>query len=46
MRSLTNDYPTERVGIFLGFAIVFVVLVEIVLGRGQSRSNGAARVAR
>jgi glutamate transport system permease protein len=30
MRGLTNDYATQRIGIFLTFALVFVVLVEIV----------------
>jgi glutamate transport system permease protein len=30
MRSLTNDFSSERIGIFLAFAAIFVVLVEIV----------------
>lgn len=30
MRSLNNDYATQRVGIFLVFALVFVVLVEVL----------------
>lgn len=30
MKILTNDYATERLGIFLFFAAVFVVLVEVV----------------
>lgn len=30
MRGLTNDAPGERVGIFLAFALVFVLLVEIL----------------
>lgn len=30
MRSLTNDFATQRVGIFLVFALIFVVLVEVV----------------
>jgi glutamate transport system permease protein len=30
MRGLTNDAPGERVGIFLSFALVFVVLVSFV----------------
>jgi len=39
MRSLTNDYTTQRIGIFVCFAIIFVVLVEIV-------SFGAHRLER
>ncbi len=39
MRSLTNDYPTQRIGIFLTFALIFVVLVEII-------SFGANRLER
>lgn len=30
MRSLTNDNAGERIGIFLTFALIFVVLVEVV----------------
>ncbi len=30
MRSLLNDNATERIGIFVGFAIIFVILVGIV----------------
>ena len=30
MRLFTNDFATERVGIFIGFALIFVFLVEIV----------------
>ncbi len=30
MRSLTNDFATQRVAIFLVFALIFVVLVEVV----------------
>lgn len=30
MRSLTNDYTTQTYGIFLAFAIIFVVLVEVL----------------
>ena len=30
MKSLTNDNATQRIGIFLTFALVFVVLVEVV----------------
>ena len=39
MRSLTNDFPTQRIGIFLCFALVFVVLVEVI-------SFGAHRLER
>jgi glutamate transport system permease protein len=39
MRSLTNDFPTQRIGIFLCFALVFVLLVEII-------SFGAHRLER
>ena len=46
MQGFTNDYPTERLGIFLGFAIIFVVLVEIVLGSAPAAPNAARRVAR
>ena len=30
MKSLTNDNATQRIGIFLTFALIFVVLVEVV----------------
>lgn len=30
MKGLTNDAPGERLGIFLSFALVFVVMVELV----------------
>lgn len=30
MKLLTNDYATQRVGIFLTFALIFVVLVSVV----------------
>ena len=33
MRLFTNDFATERIGIFLGFALIFVVLVELRLFR-------------
>jgi glutamate transport system permease protein len=39
MRSFTNDYASERIGIFAAFAIIFVVLVEVV-------SFGANRLER
>lgn len=39
MRSFTNDFTTQRIGIFLGFALIFVVLVEFV-------SFGANRLER
>lgn len=39
MRSFTNDFTTQRIGIFIGFALIFVVLVEIV-------SFGANRLER
>ena len=39
MRSLTNDFSSERIGIFIAFAAIFVVLVEIV-------SFGAHRLER
>jgi glutamate transport system permease protein len=39
MRGLTNDYATQRIGIFLTFAAVFVVMVFIV-------SFGAHRLER
>ena len=45
MQGFTNDYPTERLGIFLGFAIIFVVLVEIV-SAGAHRAERRMRVAR
>jgi len=30
MRSFTNDFGSQRIGIFIAFAIIFVVLVEVV----------------
>ena len=30
LRFFLNDHPTERIGLFLGFALIFVVLVEVV----------------
>ena len=30
MRSFTNDFPTERIGIFVCFAAGYIVLVAIV----------------
>jgi glutamate transport system permease protein len=30
MRALTNDFSSERVGIFIAFGAIFVILVEIV----------------
>jgi glutamate transport system permease protein len=30
MKSFTNDYPTERWGIFLAFALGYIILVEVV----------------
>ena len=30
MRDLTNDYATQRIGIFIAFALIFVLLVEVV----------------
>ena len=31
MKSLTNDNASQRIGIFLAFALIFVVLVEVAL---------------
>ena len=28
MRGLTNDYPTQRIGIFICFALGYIVIVE------------------
>lgn len=39
MRSLTNDFATQRIGIFLTFALIFVILVEVI-------SFGAHRLER
>lgn len=39
MRSFTNDFASERVGIFIAFALVYVILVEVV-------SFGANRLER
>jgi glutamate transport system permease protein len=44
MRSLTNDFSADRIGIFLGFAVIFVVLVEIV-SFGANRLERRWRVA-
>ena len=30
MRGFTNDNPGDRIGIFISFALIFVVLVEVV----------------
>lgn len=30
MRIFTNDFPTQRIGLFISFAVVFIVLVELV----------------
>lgn len=30
MRGFTNDFPGDRIGIFLAFALIFVVLVELL----------------
>lgn len=45
MKSLTNDNATQRVGIFLTFALIFVVLVEIV-SFGANRLERRWRIAR
>ncbi|WP_295657720.1 amino acid ABC transporter permease [uncultured Nocardioides sp.] len=45
MRSLINDDATQRIGIFLMFALIFVVLVEIV-SFGANRLERHWRVAR
>ena len=29
MRSLTNDFPTQRLGIFICFAAGYIVIVEV-----------------
>ena len=39
LRGFLNDFPAERIGLFVGFALIFVVLVEIV-------SLGAHRLER
>lgn len=44
MKGFTNDAPGERVGIFLTFAVIFVVLVEIV-SFVANRFERRARVA-
>ena len=44
MRLFTNDYATERIGIFIGFALVFVFLVEIV-SFGANRLERRWRIA-
>jgi glutamate transport system permease protein len=30
MRGLTNDFTTQRIGIFITFSVIFVLLVEVV----------------
>jgi glutamate transport system permease protein len=44
MRLFTNDYATERIGIFIGFALIFVFLVEIV-SFGANRLERRWRIA-
>ena len=44
MRLFTNDYASERLGIFLGFALIFVLLVEIV-SFGANRLERRWRIA-
>ena len=44
MRSLTNDFTSQRIGIFVTFALVFVVLV-FVLSFGASRLERRWRVS-
>jgi glutamate transport system permease protein len=44
MRLFTNDFPTQRVGIFIGFALIFVLLVEIV-SFGANRLERRWRIA-
>ncbi len=44
MRLFTNDFATERVGIFIGFALFFVLLVEIV-SFGANRLERRWRIA-
>ena len=44
MRLFTNDFASERIGIFLGFALIFVVLVELV-SFGANRLERRWRIA-
>ena len=44
MRLFTNDFATQRVGIFIGFALIFVLLVEIV-SFGANRLERRWRIA-
>ncbi len=44
MRLFTNDFATERIGIFLGFAVIFVILVELV-SFGANRLERRWRIA-
>ena len=44
MRLFTNDFATERIGIFIGFALIFVFLVEIV-SFGANRLERRWRIA-
>ncbi|MGA9746414.1 MAG: amino acid ABC transporter permease [Nocardioides sp.] len=45
MRGLTNDFTGQRIGIFLTFAFIFVVLVEVV-SFGANRLERRWRIAR
>jgi len=45
MKILTNNFPGQRIGIFLTFAFIFVILVEIVsfaANRLERRARAAA----
>jgi glutamate transport system permease protein len=44
MRIFTNDAPSQRIGIFIAFAVVFVVLVEVV-SFGANRLERRWRIA-
>jgi glutamate transport system permease protein len=44
MRSLTNDFPSQRTAIFIAFAIGYIVLVEI-LSFGANRLERRWRIA-
>ena len=44
MRLFTNDFASARVGIFIGFALIFVLLVEIV-SFGANRLERRWRIA-
>ena len=44
LRGFLNDYPAERIGMFIGFALIFVVLVEIV-SFGANRLERRWRIA-